>query len=145
MSIDYQYTLSRWMLLFGIALALAFQMLGSGGTIFILSLAAFQLYFLYLMLIVKPQVIRLDDKGLTIPSLFFQGLSFRRVNWSDVKKVYTWGGPHQAPVIRIERYNGARIDINSAWVNREGIRSRGIEPYQQLLRDIENYTRPPNE
>ena len=88
------------MLLFGIALALAFQVLGSGGTIFILSLAAFQLYFLYLMLIVKPQVIRLDDKGLTIPSLFFQGLSFRRVNWSDVKKVYTWGGPHKAPVIR---------------------------------------------
>jgi len=145
MSIDYQYTLSRWMLFFGIVLALAFQVLGAGGFGFVLLLAAFQFYFLFLMWIGKPQVIRLDDKGLTIPSLFFQGLFSRWVNWSDVKKVYTWGGPHQAPVIRIERYKGEAININSAWVNREGVRGQGIEPYQQLLRDIAKYTGLPCE
>lgn len=134
---EYDYTLSKGMLWFWLALSIFFQVVNHDSFLFIFMVSLFQIYMCYLIVVAKKQTITITENGISVPSLFFQGIYSRNTKWTDIKRVFTWGGVQQAPVIKIELVNGFGFSIYTSFVNIQGSRSKGLDPYQQLLEDIE--------
>ena len=127
------------------SIALAISTLAQAITIydggFSLIFLIAQIYFAYFIATNKMQYIALSENSLNVPSFCFKGLFTRNISWGNIKKISIGhlsgsGAGHGNPVIYIKLKKGVTCMIFASAVNIYGARSRGLEPYQQLIEDI---------
>ncbi|MEQ3696138.1 MAG: hypothetical protein ABNH02_04130 [Pseudomonadales bacterium] len=101
-------------------------------------LSFFILSSLYGLRYYQKQYIELSDEGIVVPSYVVNSLFIRRIPWSNIKSVKLRSSTHSGvPTVNIKLIKGFQCKIIANAVEIKGARSRGLEPYQQLIEDIE--------
>ncbi|NRB41476.1 MAG: hypothetical protein HRU20_23895 [Pseudomonadales bacterium] len=135
---EYEYYPSNFSLAFPLGIIIIMLMVSFFGDFLkgLLSYVVLGSIAAYLVISIyknKPRNIELYEDGLIIPSL--NGLYIRRLEWENIKSVTLYQRNNDG-YIKLHLKKGLNCTIFGGCVNCIGARSKGLEPYEDLLNEL---------